>query len=299
MRALVLLLLFAAAAAFAREPVAPLLPLPPDLGPVVDVDAGTVRIAAAGDISENELSHQRDTANLVEAGNYDAVLLLGDDQYPSGALADYQKYFDPTWGRFGKKLKPAPGNHEYRTPAGAGYYDYFGARAGTRGEGWYSFDLGAWHFIALNTNDKCKTVPCGPDSLQLKWLREDLIAHRNRCTIAWWHHPRFSSGMAHGNFDGAQAIWQTLQQFGADVVLNGHEHLYERFMPIGGVREFIVGTGGAESYPFRQIAAPFSELRKTGAFGVLELTLRPGGYDWKFRSVPGNDFTDEGSDTCQ
>src|SRR2546423_662027 len=168
---------------------------PPD---AVDVDAGPVTIAAEGDISEAEIDHQAATAALVADGGYDAVLLLGDDQYPAGGIEDYRKYFDPTWGRFIDRIHPTPGNHEYPTPNADGYFTYFGARAGERGKGWYSFDLGAWHLIALNSSDGCKTLSCSASSDQYKWLEADLATHRNRCTLAYWHHPRFSSGLRHG-----------------------------------------------------------------------------------------------------
>ncbi|MBK7860934.1 MAG: metallophosphoesterase [Archangiaceae bacterium] len=281
-----------------REVTAVLLPPPKDLSPVVDVDAGEVTIAAAGDISDSELGGQVQTAALIADGGYDAVLLLGDDQYPAGSLSDYQRYFEPTWGRFFEKLHPAPGNHEYLLSNARGYFDYFGPRAGERGKGWYSFDLGAWHLIALNTSNGCRAVGCGADSEQVKWLREDLAQHRNRCVLAYWHHPRFCSGIAHGDFEGADVIWRTLQQYGADVVLNGHEHLYERFEPILGLREFVVGTGGVSHYSVKPLKSTHSQLVNTDSFGVLSMTLKPGGYDWRFVPVPGSTFTDTGSDTC-
>ncbi len=272
--------------------------LPADLAPVLDADAGTVVIAAAGDISDSQLSAQALTADLVADGGYEAVLLLGDNQYLRGALDDYLRYFDPTWGRFMPKLFPVPGNHEYLTENARGYFDYFGERAGDAKKGYYSFELGAWHVVALNTNSACRAVACDGDSEQVKWLRKDLAAHRNRCTLAYWHHPRFSSGLHHGPFIGAEPIWKTLAQFGADVVLNGHEHFYERFEPIDGMREFIVGTGGVGSYALRPTPLEGSAVRHTGDFGVLELRLRPGGYDWRFVPVTAGGFTDMGSAAC-
>jgi hypothetical protein len=274
------------------------VPPPLSLPPAIDVDAGAVRIAAAGDISDSQLGGQAQTADLVADGGYDAVLLLGDDQYPAGALADYQKYFEPTWGRFLERLHPVPGNHEYLTENAAGYFAYFGARAGEAQKGWYSWDLGAWHLVALNTSNGCRAVPCGPDSEQVRWLRADLTAHRNRCTLAYWHHPRFSSGLAHGDFTGGEAIWQTLQQYGADVVLNGHEHLYERFEPIRGVREFVVGTGGMSHYELKPLRHDHSELTNADSFGILALTLQPGAYAWRFVASPPGTFSDTGSDMC-
>jgi hypothetical protein len=196
------------------------------------------------------------------------------------------------------KLYPVPGNHEYKTPNAEGYFKYFGARAGDPKKGWYSFDLGAWHFIAHNTNSGCSTVACDAASEQVKWLREDLTEHRNRCTLAFFHHPRFSSGIAHGDFTGGEAIWQTLTQFGADVVLNGHEHFYERFEPIAGMQEFLVGTGGIGHYEMSPFAREHSVVRDAEAFGVLEMTLKPGAYDFRFVSVAPSKFADSGSGTC-
>jgi hypothetical protein len=266
----------------------------------IDADGGVVRIAAAGDISDAKLSGQAQTAALLADGGYEAILLLGDDQYPGGALEDYQKYFAPTWGQFLDRLRPVPGNHEYyASKDAAGYFSYFGERAGAKGKGWYSYDLGAWHFIALNTNTACKTVACDAKSEQVRWLRDDLAAHPNRCTLAYFHHPRFSSGAVHGDFVGAEALWQTLQTFGVDVVLNGHEHIYERFEPMGSVREFVVGTGGMSHYEVKPVAHQGSAIRNTDAFGVLEMTLRPGEYDWRFLPVPPATFSDSGSATCR
>jgi hypothetical protein len=272
----------------------------------LDVDAGPVTIAAAGDISEAEVGHQVDTANLVADGGYDAVLLLGDDQYPAGRIEDYRKYFDPTWGRFLDRMHPSPGNHEYVTPNGAGYFEYFGARAGEPGKGYYSYDLGAWHLIALNTNNACRAVPCDAQSEQVKWLRADLEAHKNRCTLAYFHHPRFCSGAHHGNFSGASGIWDVLYEYDVDVVLNGHEHIYERFDPQDpsgrpdekrGIRELVIGTGGAENYPMGT-TQPNSAMRYSGAFGILKMTLKPGSYDWEFVSVKPGELTDKGTGAC-
>lgn len=298
-RGLLLLVLPLALAACQRRDVPIVMPEPVGLGPQVDVDAGVVVIAAAGDISDDVLGDQQATAALVADGGYAAVLLLGDIQYPRGSLDDFQHFFHPTWGRFIEKLRPVPGNHEYLTPGASGYFGYFGKRAGEKGKGWYSFELGAWHLIALNTNNGCSAVSYAPDSEQVKWLREDLAAHRNRCTLAYWHHPRFTSGSSHGDFQRADAFWQTLQQFGADVVLTGHEHIYERFEPIGSVRGFVVGTGGKSHYPVTGAAHQHSEVTNTDAFGLLELTLKPGEYQWRFVPAPPAKFTDQGSDKCR
>ena len=286
------------------------------------MSAGTAQaadpvIAAAGDIACDPTDpnfnggngtatncRMRATSDLVLAGGFDAVLLLGDNQYWDGTLAAHLVSFAPTWGRLGPLLRPAPGNHEYQTPGAAGYYDYFGAAAGDRTKGWYSYDLGAWHVVVLNSN--CSAIGgCGPGSPQLRWLAEDLAANPRACTLAYWHHPRFSSG-AHGNDATYDAFWRELYKAGADVVLVGHDHDYERFAPQDpdakadpshGIRQFVVGTGGRETRAFVTIRAN-SESRNNKDLGVLKLVLRPGGYDWEFLPVPGGTFNDQGSASC-
>ncbi|HEV7785509.1 MAG TPA: metallophosphoesterase, partial [Thermoanaerobaculia bacterium] len=191
-------------------------------------------IAAAGDIAcdpldnfyngglgTNTACRMRATSDLALAGGYDAVLLLGDNQYLDGALFKYVSVFGPTWGRLGALLRPAPGNHEYETPGATGYFDYFGAAAGKRTEGWYSYELGTWHVVVLNSN--CADVGgCGPGSPQLRWLAADLASHPRACTLAYWHHPRFSSGL-HNDDPLSDAFWRTLYAAGADLVLAGHD----------------------------------------------------------------------------
>lgn len=244
---------------------------------------------------------QRATSDLALALSPDAVLLLGDNQYESGTLAAHLASFTPTWGRLGAKLWPSPGNHEYFTAGAAGYFAYFGAIAGN---GRYSFDLGGWHFISLDANC-AQAGGCHAGSPEEKWLRQDLAAHAGVCTLAFWHQPRFSSGL-HGSDTSYAAFWRALEEGGADVVLNGHDHEYERFALQNaggaadlehGIREFVVGTGGKELRPFGPIAAnSVSRLNKD--FGVLRLRLRPGGYDWQFVTEKGT-VTDAGSAPCQ
>src|SRR5581483_6223433 len=212
--------------------------------------------------------------------------------------------YAPTWGRFKARTRPAVGNHEYVTPGAAGYFAYFGAAAGDPATGYYSYDLGAWHVIVLNGN--CGEVGgCGAGSAQQQWLAADLAAHPVVCTLAYWHQPRFSSG-PHASDGAYRPFWQTLYDAGADVVLNGHDHIYERFLPqtpgglldtARGLRQFTVGTGGASQYG---IAFPLatSEVRNGQVYGVLKLTLHPRGYDWEFVPVAGESFTDSGSDHC-
>jgi hypothetical protein len=231
-----------------------------------------------------------------------AVFTAGDNSNEEGSTVEFAKCFDPTWGQFKDRIHPSPGNHDYMTAGASGYFDYFGAAAGQAGQGWYSYDLGAWHVIALNSN--CNDVACGPNSAQVAWLKDDLAAHPGRCTLAYWHHPRFSSGLA-GTF-GMDAFWEALYSAGADVVINGNDHDYERFAPQNpqgypdpqrGIREFVVGTGGAGQRAFNSIL-PTSEIHQTGTFGVLKLTLWSDRYDWEFIPVPGGSFTDTGSTTC-
>ena len=274
-------------------------------------------VAAAGDIACDPLDtfyngglgtvtacRQEATSDLALAGGFDAVLLLGDNQYLDGALAKYQSVFGPTWGRLGSLLRPAAGNHEYETPGAAGYFDYFGAAAGNRTEGWYSYELGAWHVVVLNSN--CAAIGgCGPSSPQLRWLAADLATHPRACTLAYWHHPRFSSGL-HNNDPLSDAFWRTLYAAGADLVLVGHDHDYERFAPqdpdgradpAHGIREMVVGTGGREVRPFTTLRAN-SEVRNDQDLGLLKLRLRTDGYDWQFLPVRGATFTDAGSAGC-
>jgi acid phosphatase type 7 len=278
-----------------------------DAGPRPDAGVSAtddVVIAVAGDISDVAIGAQKATSDLIVTGGYGAVLLLGDNQYQSGTFAEYNAAFDPTWGRAKALMYPAPGNHEYYTPNAAGYYQYFGARAGDPTKGYYSFNLGNWHLVALNTNDECNFIPCDANSAQVKWLQADLADNAKKCILAFWHHPRFNSGTSHGNFKGAQALWDTLYQARADLILNGHEHVYERFAlqtPSAqpspeGIRQFTVGTGGADFYRFGNPKAN-SEIRESNSHGILALTLKADRYVWKFISSDSN-FTDSGESLC-
>jgi hypothetical protein len=268
-------------------------------------------VAAAGDIACDEDDEptedeceQGDTANLLERSELSAVLPLGDLQYEDAELSDFEDSWDKTWGRLKDITRPAPGNHEYKTSDAEGYFDYFGDAAGERGKGYYSFDLGRWHLIALNSN--CDEIGgCEPGSAQEKWLRDDLAAHKARCTLAYWHHPRFSSGR-HGNHGETGPFWEALHDAGADLVLSGHDHSYERFAPqtpggepdqARGIREFVVGTGGKSFYEFPTVE-PNSEVQNNDTHGILKLTLRPAGYDWQFVPEEGASFSDGGSGRC-
>ena len=231
-------------------------------------------------------------------------MTLGDHQYETGTLDEFQRVYSPTWGRLIDRTFPVPGNHEY-DPGAAGYYSYFGARAGDPTKGYYSFDIGAWHLIALNS--ECSFVGgCQAGSPQETWLRADLAAHPAACTLAYWHKPRFSSGGLHPSSAAFQPLWQALYDAQADVVLSGHAHDYERFAPqapngapddVRGIRQFVVGTGGRNLQVLGALQ-PNSEVRQNTSFGVLKLVLHPTSYDWQFLPTAGGTFTDSGSRAC-
>ncbi len=260
-------------------------------------------LLAAGDIASCTSSGDEATASLLDAQTGD-IAALGDNAYPNGTATDFANCYEPSWGRHKARTHPATGNHEYLTAGASGYFGYFGAAAGDPSKGYYSYDLGSWHIVVLNST--CSAVGgCGAGSPQEVWLRSDLAAHPADCTLAYWHHPRFSSG-SHGSNATFDAFWQALYQAGADLVLNGHDHNYERFAPQTpasapdtqyGIREIIIGTGGA-SHSF--VGAPIanSEVRNSTAYGVLRLTLHPSTYDWQFLPVAGQTFADSGSGTC-
>lgn len=279
--------------------------------------AQEIVVAAAGDIACDPSDpgfnggegtatrcRMRATSDLLVGAGLTAVLLLGDDQYWDGAYAKFLASYDPTWGRVKAITRPAPGNHDYGTAGAAGYFAYFGPAAGEPGKGWYSFDLGSWHVVVLNSS--CDSVGgCGAGSPQQTWLKADLAASAAPCTLALWHHPRFSSG-PHGDDVGFDAFWRALHEAAADVVLNGHEHSYERFAPqdpdgradpAGGIRELVVGTGGIELRPFTTVRAN-SEVRDASSFGVLKLTLKPASYEWRFVAAPPGTLADAGFGTC-
>ena len=288
-------------------------------------------IAAAGDIACDPLDskynsgngvpnycQQKAVSNLLVNGNFSAVLALGDTQYYCGGLAAFDQVYDPTWGRLKAITHPAVGNHEYLTSGGgsqatgcdpsnmnaAGYFSYFGAAAGNQGQGYYSFDIGAWHLIALNSN--CSNAGgCSATSPQGKWLAADLAAHPNQCTLAYWHIPLFSSGGRANN--NSKAFWTLLYAAHADLILDGHDHIYERFAPqnpsgvadpVNGITQITVGTGGADHTSIAALAAN-SVVTNTNTFGVLALTLHSNSYSWQFEPALGTGtFTDSGAATC-
>lgn len=232
------------------------------------------------------------------------VFTIGDNAYDSGAANDFTTRFDPTWGRFKSRIQfPTPGNHDYITANASAYFAYFGALAGDPSKGYYSRDLGAWHIIVINSN--CSAVGgCQAGSAQEQWLRADLAAHPNKCTLAMWHHPLWNTG-EHGDDGEMYPITQALYEGGADVVLTGHDHDYQRWTPMthngvpddNGLRAFVVGTGGIGFYSFTR-TDPHCLVRDNQTFGVLKLTLRPTDYSWEFVGQPGSTFTDSGTGTC-
>jgi len=257
-------------------------------------------LVGAGDIADCSSEDDEATANLLD-NIPGTVFTTGDNAYLDGTAADYMNCYEPSWGRHKARTYPSAGNHDYHTEGAAGYFDYFGPIAGEPGKGYYSYDLGTWHIIVLNSN-----IRVAAGSEQEQWLRADLAAHPVACTLAYWHHPRFSSGEHHGSIVRMQPLWQALYDNGADVVLAGHEHNYERFAPqdpqgtadpIRGIRQFVIGSGGRGFYPLTNSIAN-SEVRNDDTHGVLKLVLHSGSYSWEFVPVEGGTFTDSGSAPC-
>jgi hypothetical protein len=255
---------------------------------------------AAGDIVRCTLTNAEKTAKIIDTIPNATVMALGDNAYENGTLTEFTTCYEPTWGRHKARTRPATGNHEYNTPGATGYYQYFGAAAGDPSKGYYSYDLGAWHVVVLNSSISAVT-----GSPQEQWLRQDLAAHPAQCTLAYWHHPRFNSGEV-GNNIKMQPLWQALYDYGADVILSAHEHLYERFAPqtptgtsdpVKGIRQFTIGTGGAGNTNAWGTIQPNSEVRYLSDFGVLKLTLYQNSYAWKFITV-SKVFEESGSGTC-
>lgn len=258
-------------------------------------------VLAAGDIANCSNDHDAATASLIKAQT-GTVLALGDTVYEKGSTKNYTECYDPTWGQFKDRTYPAIGNHEYETKSAAGYFSYFGSKAGTPGQGWYSFDVGAWHLIALNSN--CSKVGCDDSSTQMQWLQDDLTKHSNTCTLVYFHHPVYSSGF-HGTTKALQPFWKTFVKNNVDLVLSGHDHDYERFAPQGndgvsdpaGVRQFVVGTGGRSLYPLIR-NVPNSEISDASSYGVLKLTLHDKSYDWQFLPSENGTLVDSGTGEC-
>ena len=308
-------------------PAAPTAPAPSDPTPTAPAPTtpapsipatGAVNVVAAGDIAcrpadaawngglgTDGACRQSAVSNLVLPTDA-AVLTLGDNQYPAGAMADFQSGFGSSWGGLASRLRPAPGNHEYYTAGAAGYFDYFGSigvAAGDRAKGYYATDVGSWRLLSMNSN--CTEVSCSAGSAQEQWLRAELSAARTagKCTLAYWHHPRASSG-EHGDNLSVDALWRALHQLGGDVVLAGHDHNYERFDPLGadatpasdGPRSFVVGTGGRSHYTVTARAGSAKTI--AGTFGLLRLGLSAGSYSWQWSGVAGVG-SDSGAASCR
>jgi acid phosphatase type 7 len=262
-------------------------------------------LVGAGDIADcADLSGAEATAKLLD-GIPGTVFTAGDNAYESGTAKEFKNCYGPTWGRHKERTRPSPGNHEFHSGGATPYFDYFGANAGDPTRGYYSYELAAWHIVVLNS--ECDQVGgCQPGSPEEKWLLEDLAAHPAACTLAYWHKPLFSSGAKHGNDPEVKPFWEDLYNANAELVLNGHDHDYERFAPQNpdggldrarGIREFVVGTGGKNHRPFGKPLAT-SEVRDAEAFGVLKLTLHAKGYDWEFIPAAGKTFRDSGTGAC-
>ena len=264
-----------------------------------------VVLLGAGDIAACGFDSDEETSDLL-MNLPGMIFTAGDNAYPDGTTQNFASCYGPSWGRLlDRTILPAAGNHDWHTPGAAGYRDYFGTAAAPEGETWYSKDLGAWHVIVLDSN--CDKVGgCGASSPQGRWLAADLAEHADtRCTLAIWHHPRFSSG-EHGNDPTVAPFWRQLVAARADLVINGHDHDYERFAPQdaagkedreNGLREIVVGTGGAGLRQFPKVAAN-SEIRLAGELGVIRLTLHVANYDWEFLPVTPGAITDYGSALC-
>jgi hypothetical protein len=314
MRAVRLLLVLGLGSILGCATITPLATTPPgSTGPSASIPSGPDPvIAAAGDIACDPSvdsgaparCDQAATAAQVLALKPDAVIALGDQQYETNTAAAYVSVFDKSWGQFKDLIHPTIGNHEYLTHDATGYFGYFGGAAGDPTKGYYSWNLGAWHMIALNS--ECSHVGgCRSGSAQETWLQADLAANPTACTLVTWHEPRWSSG-EHGNATQMDAIWRDLVDAHVDVVLTGHNHDYERFPALdasgnpnpSGVQEFVVGTGGKNHYPFKAPAIA-GEIRDDTSFGILKMTLHQTGYDWQFLPAPGYRFTDSGSMACR
>jgi acid phosphatase type 7 len=253
-------------------------------------------LMAAGDIAVCGSGYDEATAKLIAQYPSAAVATLGDNAYADGTASNYSQCYAPSWGTFKFRTHPAPGNHDYHVSGATAYYKYFGSQAGSAGKGYYGYTLGGWRIYSLNSEANVST--------ETGWLKTDIAAHPTKCILAYWHKALFSSG-PHGNISTMKPVFTVLYNVGADIVLSGHDHDYERFAkqtPDGrgssaGIREFVVGTGGAGLYRFNA-PKPNSQVRYNGGHGVLQLTLADAGYSWRFLSVAGKNFTDSGSGAC-
>jgi acid phosphatase type 7 len=263
-------------------------------------------VLAAGDIASCTSNGDEATAALL-ADIEGTVLALGDNAYEHGTAEEYRECYERSWGHHKRRTRPIPGNHEYLTWGAEGYFGYFGKRAGRPPGGYYSYDLGGWHIVALDSNQCTPGAGCYVRSPQIWWLKADLAANEGKpCTLAYMHHPLFSSGKYRPGIPDVKPLWEVLYAANVDVVLSAHDHNYQRFAPQDpegranperGIRQFVVGTGGASHYA---IETPIenSEVYNDDTFGILELELGDGSYKWRFVSVNGEKFSDAGSARC-
>lgn len=274
-----------------------ILPLPTVTLPPLPMPTSTPEsftLVGAGDISSCENNNDELTAQLLDVIP-GTVFTTGDNVYNRGEPDEFATCYHPTWGRHRERTMPVPGNHDYGTAGASGYFEYF-----NNIPPYYAYNLGSWRIYALNSE-----INVSDGGEQVTWLRADLTANPSQCVLAYWHQPRWSSSSAHGSDSKYQTLWEILYQAGAEVVITGHDHTYERFAEMNafgdvsspGLREFVVGTGGNGLYGF-DAPLPASEVRNNSTYGVLKLTLRAGGYDWEFIPVVGSTFTDFGSGNC-
>jgi predicted phosphodiesterase len=256
----------------------------------------------AGDISMCNRSDHFDTALLLDIYP-GAIFTAGDNTNDEGFADEYKNCFDSSWGRYKSRIHPVPGNHDYGVKEGKPYFDYFGSRAGRKSEGYYSYDVGPWHIISLNSN--CEYVDCSADSDQYRWLKRDLKNNTALCTMAIWHHPRVSSA-PEGKDKSVKPFWDLLYEYGAEVIVNGHSHIYERYAPQNselkldwenGMVQFIVGTGGAYFEDLKNVQ-PNSKAKILQTHGILVFSLFEDHYDWGFLPVDGVSFYDSGTMYC-
>jgi acid phosphatase type 7 len=273
-------------------------------------------LIGAGDISVCGLQGDDQTAalvaQLIEQYPQAQVFTAGDNAQLNGEMYEYTDCYAQSWGRFAGRIHPSPGNHDWYIEEGSAYFSYFGTAAGRFGLGYYSYNLGGWHIVALNSNCSatgcavCNSHGCSQDSVQLEWLKRDLAAHHQPCTLLYWHHPLRTSGIVPVS-PNAGPFWQAAAEAGAEIVVNGHDHHYERFAPLDaqgkvdtarGIRSFIVGTGGAWLFPLGVKPLAVTEVRNNDTFGVILFKLFPGHYEWEFHPVAGKTFTDSGAGAC-